>query len=335
MNLLLGDEHIGGSPFTVQIHPNQVDAKRTFAMALDNNGKPIHPLIRRNNQENNNNFVIWKWKAGEENIFTINPRDSYGNKVFDFNYRTLSFSHNLSISAPLKMKSEILHDGRLKVTANTTSTIPFQLSISHQNEPILNSPIDISVLPSDVCSECSLIQGTGLIDSSVGTQSEIRVIIRDQWGNLTPDGFVSATCHSPNCSLAIENHQNGSFSVLFTPYKKEQIQLSVRVNGYPIVGSPFNIQVKSKQFPLPPLLWYFLGPFDWNDCNRGITGSLTELGLCEYSSFKEKVPLDMEAIFPSSLIKGGKVSWRTTRINATGYARIKTTGSEFFGWAVR
>jgi len=331
MNLLLDEEHIGGSPFAVRIHPNKADPSRTFAMALDKNGKPVHPLLRR---QEDKNFVLWRWKAGEPNIFTINPRDAYGNKVYNFEYRTLSFSHNLSISAPLKMKSEILTDGRLKVTANTTSTAPFQLSISQQDTQILNSPIDITVSPGEVCPECSIIQGTGLIDSSVGKQSEILILVVDKWGNLVPDGFISATCHSPNCSLAVENHNNGTFSVLFTPYKKEIIQLSVRVTGFPITGSPFDIQVKATEFPLPPTVWYFLGPFDWENCLVEPASAIKVMGLCDYPSFKQKVKFDLEAVFPSSLIKGGKVSWRSGRINATGYARVKTTGTDFFGWAV-
>mgnify|MGYP005994133765 CR=1 FL=1 len=332
MNLLLDDQHIGGSPFTVQVHPNAVDASRTFAMALDKNEKPVHPLLRhRENEE----LVSWKWKVGEANYFTINPRDTYGNKIYNFNYRMLSFSHNLSLSSPLKMKSEALKDGRLKVTANTTNTLPFQLSIVYKDQPILNSPIEVTVAAGDVCSECSLILGNGLIDSSVGKQSELIVVVRDQWNNLSPEGFLSATCHSPNCSLAIENHRNGTFSVLFTPYKKEVIELSVRVNGYPIIGSPFKVQVKGGYFPVPPLEWSFLGPFDWEECLQVPTSALSRSGLCEYRSFKENVPINAEVVYPSPIIKGGRVSWRKTKISALGYARIKTTGSDFFGWAVR
>ena len=331
MNLLLGGVQVGESPILVTIHPGEVNATRTFAMALDQNGKPVHPLLRRSENEQ---FVSWQWKVGETNIFTINPRDTYGNKVFQFDYRKLSFSHNLSASAPLKMKSEALTDGRLKVIANTTSTQPFQLSVLYQGAPILNSPIEIDVLPGEVCSECSLLQGNGLIDTSVGKPSEVVVVVRDRWFNINPDGFVSATCHSPNCSLAIENHNDGRFSILFTPYKKETIQLSIRVNGFPITGSPFSTQVKAKEFPLPPLVWKFLGPFDWDQCIGESELPLHSWGLCDYNSFKRKISFDHQLVYPSTLMIEGKVSWRTININATGHSRIKTGGTEFFGWAV-
>ena len=328
----MDDYVVNGSPFLITVHPGPMNASRTFAMAMDSKGKPVHPLVRKTDD---GQFISWTWIAGEANIFTINPRDSYGNKVFSFKHNRLSFSHNLSASAPLKMKSESLSDGRLKVIANTTTAVSFQLSIAYENIPILNSPIEITVKPSEVCSECSLVQGTGLIDNVVGKQSEIIIGVRDKWFNLNPDGFLSATCHSPNCSIAIENHFDGRFSILFTPYKKEIIQLSIRVNGFPITGSPFSTQVKAKEFPLPPLLWKFLGPFAWEQCDEGKSSApLHNWGLCDYENFKNKISVDDKKVYPSTLMVEGKVSWRTTVINATGHSRIKTGGTEFFGWAV-
>ena len=114
-------------------------------MSIDESGKPIHPLIRSNEQGNSfdkKQITFWSWKAGENNLFTINPRDSYGNKIPNFNYQLLSFSHNLSVSTPLKMRSEIRPDGRLQISANTTSTDAFKFSITYGESHILNSPIE-------------------------------------------------------------------------------------------------------------------------------------------------------------------------------------------------
>ena len=329
----MDDVHFSVSPFVLEVTPGEVSASRTFAMGLDKDGRPVHPLLR---SDENKHVLLWRWNAGESNLFTINPRDSFGNKVKYFDYQHLAFNHNLTMYAPLKMRSEILEDGRLVVSANTTSTMPMRLFILYKNEPILNSPIDIQITPGDAHLEHTSVHGTGLIDSYIGKQSEVIIRAHDVWGNPAPTAFLSATCHSPNCSLAIENHRNGTFSVLFTPYKKEIIQLSVRMNGMALPFSPFHIQVKARQFPTPPLLWNFLGPFDQEFCQDSRQPSvLQSLGLCDFGSFQSKVLTSTRSEYPSTLLRSGIVTWRLTSINASGHARVRTTGTDFFGWAVR
>jgi len=330
MNLLLDNKHIAGSPFVVHIHPGPMNASRTFAMAIDSHGKPIHQLSRTHA----NRFTSWTWTAGEVNFFTINPRDTYGNKIPNYNFQQLTFSHNLSISSPLKMRSEILSDGRLQVTANTTSTEPFKLSIMQGEQHILNSPIEVKVQPGEVSPKSSVVKGTGLIDARVGIQSELLISIHDAWNNPNPNGFLTSTCHSPNCSLAIENHHNGSFSILYTPYKEERLALSILVNGVPISGSPFSTLVKSAPFPLPPLEWDFIGPFDWKDCLSVEQTQLQVLGLCDHAKYRTNILQGTDKKYPSSLLKQGKVSWRKLFANGTGYSSFRAGTKSFFGWVV-
>lgn len=113
----------------------------------------------------------------------------------------------------------------------------------------------------------SVAEGKGLKEADLDTETNFAIITRDSEGNLFYDegGHVTVKICSPtgeNYVKNIENGKDGTYTVSYKPNSVGLHDIVVEVNGKPLTGSPWNIEVTAHQYKV-------LRTFGSNGTGRG------------------------------------------------------------------
>ena len=99
----------------------------------------------------------------------------------------------------------------------------------------------------------SVAEGTGLQEGDVGSEAIIKVKTKDSDGNQCCDenNQIFLKIQSPSekeLSHTIEHNKDGEYSITYTPDCVGQHKVLIEVNGEPLTGSPWRVQVTPHRY---------------------------------------------------------------------------------------
>ena len=99
----------------------------------------------------------------------------------------------------------------------------------------------------------SVAEGTGLQEGDVGSEATIKVKTKDSDGNQCCDEndqiFLKIQSSSEKeLSHTIEHNKDGEYSITYTPDCVGQHKVLIEVNGEPLTGSPWRVQVTPHRY---------------------------------------------------------------------------------------
>ena len=99
----------------------------------------------------------------------------------------------------------------------------------------------------------SVAEGTGLQEGDVGSEATIKVKTKDSDGNQCCDenDQIFLKIQSPSekeLSHTIEHHKDGEYSITYTSDCVGQGEVLIEVNGEPLTGSPWRVQVTPHRY---------------------------------------------------------------------------------------
>ena len=101
----------------------------------------------------------------------------------------------------------------------------------------------------------SSADGKGISEAIVGLEAELIVTTRNAEGQQYHDDYDSVTLEvsnhqSDNCAseVQVQDNKDGNYKVIYFAKESGTCSASVKVNGEHIRGSPFEVQVKPRQF---------------------------------------------------------------------------------------
>ena len=121
---------------------------------------------------------------------------------------------------------------------------------SFRGQYIHRSPYHLYVSNSEVSAVNSVVEVSGNLDgSTVGVLASFMVTLKDSWNNivrsypLAPPSVKVSILQAPDVESVSYNLGNGSHQIDFTPTVSGTNFVNVLVNGAPIAGSPFTMEV--------------------------------------------------------------------------------------------
>jgi hypothetical protein len=209
----LGGEPINGSPFRPDISPAEADAPNSTATIPDG-------------------------VAGEETSIIISVKDRFGNSVENVAADLSVQVTGVNTRAPSVTETNIA--GQYAASYNPVNSGTDQISISLRGEPIDGSPFEsfVATAGPDPSSSNATVP-----DGIAGEEIEIKIVVRDQFGNEISDAagellvnVSGANSASPSVS---SGGSTGEYLASYTPEISGRDQISVELGGVPIAGSPF------------------------------------------------------------------------------------------------
>jgi hypothetical protein len=135
------------------------------------------------------------------------------------------------------------HKAKLSVIVNTE-----HLGKGHAN----NSPFTVHVSPSFPDAAHTVASGDGLHGGHAGNQANIHVQVRDKFDNKVTKGGapIHASLNSPNESqhIAVIDHDDGTYSLQYTPTAAGHYKVHVKLGDQPIAHSPFDVHITAGSF---------------------------------------------------------------------------------------
>ncbi|XP_078359410.1 uncharacterized protein LOC144643898 [Oculina patagonica] len=134
----------------------------------------------------------------------------------------------------------------------------------------------------------SVAEGTGLKEADLDTETSFTITTRDSEGKRFYDegGQVTVKICSPtgeNCETNIENGKDGIYTVSYKPDSVGLHDIVVKVNGKPLIGCPWNIEVTPHQYKVL-LTFTLIGPgrgeFD-SPCSIAVSGRTGNIAIAE------------------------------------------------------
>ena len=118
---------------------------------------------------------------------------------------------------------------------------------TYYGQYIAQSPYTMTVTHTIASIITSTVEGDGLTaNATVAIPSYFMLTVRDPYDNVLRDRYLVPTItmrldKTPNAPVSIWDYQNGSYLMQFTPTLAGTNILSVLINGYQILGSPYYI----------------------------------------------------------------------------------------------
>ena len=182
-----------------------------------------------------------------------------------------------STSAEIMQTSEFLdklfqEEGDQDDTADRDGgSFPFEFhSVKHQQvfDHVLTEEIDSLQFISKTSQEHSSAEGKGISEATVGLEAQIVVTTRNAQGEQCYEERDCVTVEITNrqghdCATAaqVQDKKDGTYKISYFAKETGTCQASVKVNGEHVRGSPFEVQVKPRQFR--PVLSF--GQKGWSD----------------------------------------------------------------------
>ena len=163
------------------------------------------------------------------------------------------------IMQPSDMLDKILKDENINhdVTANCERSFPRLCFVKNQKLFDLASLEQIGSLNYLTLTRAqqSSADGKGISEAIVGLEAELIVTTRNAEGQQYHDDYDSVTLEisnrqSDNCAaeVQVQDNKDGNYKIKYFAKETGTCSASVKVNGEHICGSPFEVQVRPRQF---------------------------------------------------------------------------------------
>ena len=197
--------------------------------------------------------AVMESHAGEGTRFFIEARDYEGNlRVNGKDKFTVAFvpEHSSDASTTNYAIVKDLEDGTYQVAFNNRVAGTYRLHITNESVHIRNSPFTHQVLPGPTNPAHCTVVGSGFAPNTPppqsGTINTFAIRTGDQFGNMALRGGeeFSVTIEGGNNPVPLlEDLDDGTYRVQWTPAWPDMYQISIGFNGYHIAGSPFQVSV--------------------------------------------------------------------------------------------
>eukprot|EP01104_Vermistella_antarctica_P019108 TRINITY_DN7334_c0_g1_i1.p1 TRINITY_DN7334_c0_g1~~TRINITY_DN7334_c0_g1_i1.p1 ORF type:complete len:582 (+),score=133.56 TRINITY_DN7334_c0_g1_i1:52-1746(+) len=122
----------------------------------------------------------------------------------------------------------------------------YEMTLTENGDPVRGSPYNSYVNPDVTVAYNSTARGPGLQMGQVGCTSQFELIARDRFSNQQDHGgdpFMVAITGGSEPRCVMEDRGDGSYLVQYSPGWADVYQVQIFLNGEPIQGSPFVVQV--------------------------------------------------------------------------------------------
>ena len=214
LSVLLHGRHTAGSPFQVEISPNDVS--------------PAHSSLLLHKAP------IVAYSASEKQM-TIQAMDQFGNKRTQGGDKLLvQFSKG---GTSIKSTVKDLGDGRYEVALVGTASIVCAMQVLLENTPIMGSPFQLAVEAGETDAAQCTIRNESVLQSAVaGEVISVVLEARDRFGNRRTEGGDSVhlrVTSASNCGERVVDHADGTYALQFACTLTGQHTIEIRLNGSP------------------------------------------------------------------------------------------------------
>ncbi|KAL3778635.1 hypothetical protein HJC23_001584 [Cyclotella cryptica] len=232
--------HLFGSPFMVEIQPGATFAPQSIAYGgYGHCSSLISPCSG-----------LYHGMAGKNSTFTLDAYDKHRNK---------RNSGDDEWSVTITGAFDDYHYGTVEDHLNGTysiSVVPIragsnELHIKLNGSPVRGSPFHMNVVPNQAVGASSFV----LTDRLMTAMAENIIIVQlaDEWGNFAIQDDNSAyfdieSQFIDDAKSSISQIEDGKYELKIKPLHSGHIDLSIKLNGFHIRGSPFNITVMPGMF---------------------------------------------------------------------------------------
>eukprot|EP01091_Cochliopodium_minus_P012945 TRINITY_DN4047_c0_g1_i1.p1 TRINITY_DN4047_c0_g1~~TRINITY_DN4047_c0_g1_i1.p1 ORF type:complete len:808 (-),score=178.95 TRINITY_DN4047_c0_g1_i1:23-2284(-) len=259
--------------FNFQLTKSGLSTLRILINSIDLPGSPFTLNVATSSPDPSQTYITGPTKtfAGVPIASSILAYDVYGNAITDgkvnFNYRIeIGNTNNTFSSANLVYTSQNTYT----LTANYTLSQFYTYAVFISTQPIKNSySYVVTVDHSSVDATKSVITGK-TTNSTKDEINQFQVTFYDRFGNVIAsqlDYFVNITYLSGkyvnnnnntgsnnNVEAIISNFQNGTYNVVWVPYKTGKYSIDASINNLPIPGFPWEVEVPGFRFTLPYII---------------------------------------------------------------------------------
>ena len=222
--------HVYGSPFSVVIEPGDCHGTYSVVSGPGADAMVVHA-------------------AGTETTVTIEARDTHGNRRTSTGDRFDVRAYHQTLDAV--DIATVLDDGNGIYTARFTPRFKgiYHVAISlNDNVPVAASPYTITV-QSGAASSRTLVSGNAIATAYTGVVNSFDISAYDENGNsLETGGMARALWLEPpsggaNIIGTCVDLLNGRYQGQYVPMELGTHQLHITVNGFPVYGTPFPVNV--------------------------------------------------------------------------------------------
>ena len=255
--ILYGDNHITGSPFTINLHqsdPGQVchlstsipeEADQSVALAFDISKAGRGELIAEANGELGGAVPVTIEPQPDGN-FTVSFKplqpDMY---EVDVKWGTFSAHAMGDTVGPVPIKVEQQLERDYTVSFNPPHPDVYKVNVNWGGKPVPGSPFTINLLPPAAPDK---VECADPIYTAPGAIADLLVDISN-----AGSGTLTAQCNGKECgdvSVNITKVARRAYQVSFTPPKEDVYTLSVFFEGTQVKCSPFTIDMSPGTVPL-------------------------------------------------------------------------------------
>ncbi|KNC48631.1 uncharacterized protein AMSG_00408 [Thecamonas trahens ATCC 50062] len=193
--------------------------------------------------------------AGAHAVFTVTPRDAYGNLVSQAKTALAvtisSGGGGATVDASSTYNSQT---GSFDVAYDATVAGDYTIAVTVNSAPILHSPFDMTVVPARADPTASHVRATSssaLSSTVTGRTESFLVLVEDAFGNVLASlGNNSIAAHitgprsyAVSCAEVHDPSIGAAVSCSYSIDKTGTYELWIMVDNEPALGSPFRISV--------------------------------------------------------------------------------------------
>ncbi|HKT60756.1 MAG TPA: Ig-like domain-containing protein [Gemmatimonadales bacterium] len=179
--------------------------------------------------------------AGVETVVTVQLQDGFGNPVTG---AAAQLTMTVAGANPgAKVKIEEAGGGMYRAKYTPTKTGTDQLDLRVAGQPLPGSPFTSAVAagPADAAHTTADVPDRG----SFGARIDIVVHAADAFGNpLGRGGDVVVVTPEGSQPIPVTDQGDGSYLATYVLFAFNRVRVAITINGSPIHGSPFTIQVR-------------------------------------------------------------------------------------------
>jgi hypothetical protein len=241
VSVTVKDVPVSGSPFTVVVAPNVFSPPACVAA-----GEGLSQTT-----------------LGAPSVFSISAFDQFGNIAETFG---AAFT-GMAVADPTIFGAEVAnvmpenarivyqdggqYDGQFAVTRSGQ----YLLYLMFENTHISGSPFTILAQPLQADSTRSEAQGIGLERAYAGEVADFEVVAKDKYSNRLTAGrmdiAINITGGPYSATANVYDRNDGTFQIFYIADVPRKYNVSIHLNGFPLTGSPFVLEVALNLPPVP------------------------------------------------------------------------------------
>eukprot|EP00698_Gefionella_okellyi_P019273 TRINITY_DN5888_c0_g1_i1.p1 TRINITY_DN5888_c0_g1~~TRINITY_DN5888_c0_g1_i1.p1 ORF type:complete len:5059 (-),score=1335.09 TRINITY_DN5888_c0_g1_i1:98-15274(-) len=184
--------------------------------------------------------------AGDECSFIVQARDRFGNDRF---VGADAFTVDVAGTEGGMGRVEDNRNGTYTIRYGGRRAGQYVIDVRCAGERIHESPFTVQSRAGRAQATSSLVTGEGLIGTRAGEEGQVKVCVRDRYGNAikTTGDRVRAALTGPGADAvaSVHDNENGVFVVSYKCSIAGKYRLLVDVNDTPVQGSPFEMTVEA------------------------------------------------------------------------------------------